>query len=134
MVGLIVGRGGPFVHIASILANQLAKLRLFSKIEKNASLKNHMLGVACGIGMAGSHGATVGGVLFSIEVTSTYFSLRNYWYSFVSAFVAGVTYRVGWNSFMGRSTLTGHSASAPKINCLIRPFSYFSTTIPYPLP
>jgi H+/Cl- antiporter ClcA len=89
--------------IASIVANQVAKMRMFTRIEKNASLKNHMLAAACGIGMSGSHGAAFGGVLFSIEVTSTYYPIRNYWYSFIGAFVAAITFRIGWNSFVGRS-------------------------------
>jgi len=63
-----------------------------------------MLAAACGVGMAGSHGAVIGGVLFSIEVTSTYYPMRNYWHSFIAAFVSGVCYRVLWNSFMVRRT------------------------------
>lgn len=32
-------------------------------------------------------GAPIGGVLFSIEVTSTYYELRNYWFSNFGAII-----------------------------------------------
>jgi len=34
VAGLVAGRAGPFVHIASIIANLLTKLKMFSKIDQ----------------------------------------------------------------------------------------------------
>lgn len=37
---------------------------------------------------------TLGGVLYSVEVTSTYYPVRSYWFSAVACFVAAVVYSV----------------------------------------
>ena len=49
-----------------------------------------MLSAACAGGLASVFGAPIGGVLFSIEVTSTYYAVTNYWTAFCCA-VAGST-------------------------------------------
>lgn len=71
-------------------------------------MKMQMLAVACAVGMAGSRGAIVSGILFSIEVTSTYYPIRNYWNSFIAAFVSGLSYRIMWNSFIGKRMSIPH--------------------------
>ncbi|GAB0177498.1 chloride channel protein 1 [Grus japonensis] len=68
--GMPVGKEGPFVHIASICAAVLSKF----------------MSIFCG-------------VLFSIEVTSTYFAVRNYWRGFFAATFSAFIFRVlaVWN-------------------------------------
>jgi len=46
------------------------------------------------------------GVLFSIEVTATYFAVRNYWRGFFSAVVAAILFRVWAIVFEGEETIT----------------------------
>ncbi|KAF0697950.1 Aste57867_11403 [Aphanomyces stellatus] len=84
--GLSVGKEGPFVHTAAIICHQLMKhCAFFHRIYRNESLHRHMYNAACAVGVASTFGAPIGGVLFSIEVTSSYFLLSNYWKSFVAA-------------------------------------------------
>ena len=72
--GMPLGKEGPFVHIASIVAALLTKL--VTKFQANESRKFEMLASACAVGVACCFGAPIGGVLFSIEVTSVYFAVR----------------------------------------------------------
>lgn len=44
-----------------------------------------MLASACAVGVGSCFASPVGGVLFSIEVTTTYFAVRNYWRGFFGA-------------------------------------------------
>ncbi|XP_014239221.2 chloride channel protein 2 isoform X2 [Cimex lectularius] len=89
--GLPLGKEGPFVHIASIAATLLSKLvTSFQSIYENESRNTEMLAAACAVGVASCFGAPIGGVLFSIEVTTVYFAIRNYWRGFFTA-VCGAT-------------------------------------------
>ncbi|BES91555.1 Chloride channel protein [Nesidiocoris tenuis] len=89
--GLPLGKEGPFVHIASISATLLSKLvTSFQSIYENESRNTEMLAAACAVGVASCFGAPIGGVLFSIEVTTVYFAVRNYWRGFFTA-VCGAT-------------------------------------------
>mmetsp|Transcript_1770 Transcript_1770/g.2398 ORF Transcript_1770/g.2398 Transcript_1770/m.2398 type:complete len:1120 (-) Transcript_1770:494-3853(-) len=84
--GLSVGREGPFVHMAAIIANQLMqRVKRFQKIHDSASLRAQVYSSACGVGVASAFTAPIGGVLFSIEVTRTYYLLSNYWKAFAAA-------------------------------------------------
>lgn len=50
-------------------------------------------------------GAPIGGVLFSIEVTSTYYPMRNYWFSYLTAITGALTFRWLWNLKYNERTL-----------------------------
>eukprot|EP01119_Soliformovum_irregulare_P016972 TRINITY_DN4996_c0_g1_i4.p1 TRINITY_DN4996_c0_g1~~TRINITY_DN4996_c0_g1_i4.p1 ORF type:complete len:595 (-),score=108.49 TRINITY_DN4996_c0_g1_i4:40-1824(-) len=100
--GASLGKVGPFVHIGALIINNVAKLGVFKKIKANKQLMQQMLGVGCAIGYGASLGTPIGGVLLSIEVTSTYYALRNYWYSFVGALASSVVYRYLHNSAWGQ--------------------------------
>lgn len=89
--GMPLGKEGPFVHIASILAQFLSKLTIFRGIFENESRNIDMLAAACAVGVGACFASPVGGVLFSIEVTATYFAVRNYWRGFFGA-VCGATF------------------------------------------
>ncbi|KAF6736113.1 Chloride channel protein 2 [Oryzias melastigma] len=66
---------GPFVHIASLCAALLSKfMSLFGGIYENESRNIEMLAAACAVGVGCCFAAPIGGVLFSIEVTSTFFA------------------------------------------------------------
>ncbi|XP_064431902.1 chloride channel protein 1 isoform X11 [Mirounga angustirostris] len=58
-----------------------------------------MLTVGCAVGVGCCFGTPLGGVLFSIEVTSTYFAVRNYWRGFFAATFSAFVFRVlaVWN-------------------------------------
>lgn len=93
--GMPLGKEGPFVHIASIVATSLSKLvTSFQGIYANESRNSEMLAAACAVGVACCFGSPIGGVLFSIEVTSVYFAVRNYWRGFFSAVCGAMTFRL----------------------------------------
>ncbi|KAL5015355.1 hypothetical protein ScPMuIL_009625 [Solemya velum] len=103
---LPIGKEGPFVHIASIVATLLGKVSLFKGMYENESRRTEMLAAACAVGVAGTFAAPIGGVLFSIEVTATYFAVRNYWRGFFSAVCGAVTFRLLALWFKHEETLT----------------------------
>nr|XP_015217197.1 PREDICTED: chloride channel protein 2 isoform X5 [Lepisosteus oculatus] len=106
--GMPLGKEGPFVHIASLCAALLSKfMSLFGGIYEEASFDGHknesrnieMLAAACAVGVGCCFAAPIGGVLFSIEVTSTFFAVRNYWRGFFAATFSAFIFRVlaVWN-------------------------------------
>ncbi|XP_076591068.1 chloride channel protein 2-like isoform X4 [Chaetodon auriga] len=111
--GMPLGKEGPFVHIASLCAALLSKfMSLFGGIYeepgsketsligmKNESRNIEMLAAACAVGVGCCFAAPIGGVLFSIEVTSTFFAVRNYWRGFFAATFSAFIFRVlaVWN-------------------------------------
>ncbi|KAJ8271154.1 hypothetical protein GJAV_G00123360 [Gymnothorax javanicus] len=67
---------------------------------KENELRNiEMLSAACAVGVGCCFAAPIGGVLFSIEVTSTFFAVRNYWRGFFAATFSAFIFRVlaVWN-------------------------------------
>uniref|UniRef100_A0A671WJK4 Chloride voltage-gated channel 1 n=1 Tax=Sparus aurata TaxID=8175 RepID=A0A671WJK4_SPAAU len=98
--GMPVGKEGPFVHIASICAAVLSRfMSIFSGVYENDTHNQDLLVCACAVGVATCFAAPVGGVLFSIEVTSTYFAVRNYWRGYFAATFSAFIFRVlsVWN-------------------------------------
>uniref|UniRef100_A0A3Q3L9Y7 Chloride channel protein 2 n=1 Tax=Mastacembelus armatus TaxID=205130 RepID=A0A3Q3L9Y7_9TELE len=106
--GMPLGKEGPFVHVASLCAALLSKfMSLFGGIYeepsligiKNESRNIEMLAAACAVGVGCCFAAPIGGVLFSIEVTSTFFAVRNYWRGFFAATFSAFIFRVlaVWN-------------------------------------
>lgn len=112
--GMPLGKEGPFVHIASIVAQQLSNvITSFHGIFDNETRKTEMLAAACAVGVSeklssnllisfteiqssqvgACFAAPVGGVLFSIEVTTTYFAVRNYWRGFFGAVCGAIFFR-----------------------------------------
>ncbi|XP_062480022.1 chloride channel protein 1 [Pezoporus occidentalis] len=98
--GMPVGKEGPFVHIASICAAVLSKfMSIFCGVYENVHRQFDLLVAACAVGVGCCFEAPLGGVLFSIEVTSTYFAVRNYWRGFFAATFSAFIFRVlaVWN-------------------------------------
>nr|XP_012623553.1 chloride channel protein 1 isoform X3 [Microcebus murinus] len=98
--GIPVGKEGPFVHIASICAAVLSKfMSVFCGVYEQPYYYADILTVGCAVGVGCCFGTPLGGVLFSIEVTSTYFAVRNYWRGFFAATFSAFVFRVlaVWN-------------------------------------
>jgi H+/Cl- antiporter ClcA len=57
------------------------------------------------VGVAVTFGSPIGGVLFSIEVTATYYPLRNYYYSYFVAVLGGFLFRILYNLRFDRRLL-----------------------------
>ncbi|CAL2032620.1 unnamed protein product [Caenorhabditis brenneri] len=94
--GLPMGKEGPFVHVASVVASQLTRLVHGSTggVFENESRSGEMLAAGCAVGVACTFSAPIGGVLFSIEVTSVYFAVRNYWRGFFAATCSATLFRI----------------------------------------
>ncbi|XP_041933300.1 chloride channel protein 1a isoform X3 [Alosa sapidissima] len=93
--GMPVGKEGPFVHIASICAASLSQfMTFFSGVYQSPYCYTDILTVGCAVGVGCCFGTPLGGVLFSIEVTSTYFAVRNYWRGYFAAVFSAFIFRV----------------------------------------
>ena len=93
--GMPLGKEGPFVHIASIVATLLTSMvTKFKGAYTNESRQGEMLAAACAVGVACCFGSPIGGVLFSIEVTSVFFAVRNYWRGFFAAVCGATMFRL----------------------------------------
>ncbi|NWV00093.1 CLCN1 protein, partial [Upupa epops] len=104
--GMPVGKEGPFVHIASICAAVLSKfMSIFCGVYEQPYYYTDVLTVGCAVGVGCCFGTPLGGkwlfsfLSLSIEVTSTYFAVRNYWRGFFAATFSAFIFRVlaVWN-------------------------------------
>jgi len=87
---LSIGKEGPFVHISACIANKLTKLRIFNDFD--SATKKNMLAAAVGAGVTATFGTPIGGVLFSIEVTSSYYMVANLWRTFFCSVFTMIVY------------------------------------------
>ncbi|CAH0516229.1 unnamed protein product [Peronospora belbahrii] len=92
--GLIVGTEGAFVHIMSIVTHHLLKTPLFKGFSVHLNGRLQLLAAACAVGVSSVFSSPIGGVLFSLEVTSTYYLTSNYIKAFISAVSGAVMLRL----------------------------------------
>ncbi|XP_064385075.1 chloride channel protein 2-like [Halichondria panicea] len=105
--GLPIGKEGPFVHLACIIANLMNKIiTTVNTVFSNEAHNNELLAAACAVGVSCNFAAPIGGVLFSIEVTSTYFAVRNYWRGFFGAVCGAFLFRLAGVVFGDEVTIT----------------------------
>lgn len=76
LAGLSVGREGPFIHISGAIADQLMRLPFFRHIRRQDARRLEILSCAFASGVSATFGNAFGGVLFSIEFTSTVYRVR----------------------------------------------------------
>ncbi|CAM5179129.1 unnamed protein product [Eretmochelys imbricata] len=92
---IFLGKVGPFVHMATILATQLGRVMVrVAGTKENPARKYEMLVAGAAVGVACCFVAPVGGVLFSVEATGTHFAQRDYWRGFFSATCAALGFRL----------------------------------------
>ena len=63
----------------------MKKVPLFHSYYDNPSLKRQSFHAAAAVGVSSTFASPIGGILFSIEVTSTFYLVANYWRGFVAA-------------------------------------------------
>uniref|UniRef100_A0A914CU91 Uncharacterized protein n=1 Tax=Acrobeloides nanus TaxID=290746 RepID=A0A914CU91_9BILA len=78
-----------------------------------------MLAAGCAVGVACTFSSPVGGVLFSIEVTSVYFAIRNYWRGFFAATWSATVFRLLQVPIETEVTLTAFSQTAFPTNAFL---------------
>jgi chloride channel 3/4/5 len=86
--GMSLGKEGPMVHIACAWGNILS--RPFVKYATNEVMKREILSASVAAGVTAAFGSPLGGVLFSLEVVSSYFPIKTMWRSFWCAVCAAV--------------------------------------------
>ena len=94
--GLITGKEGPFVHMASIMGRMLLHIKyfndLFSRTQgSKKAAEMQVLRASAAVGVASAFRAPIGGVLFSVEVTGACYNVQNYSYSFWCAVIGATT-------------------------------------------
>lgn len=106
--GMPLGKVGPFVHISSVMAALMSKIftSLGGVVYENEGRNHELLAAACAVGVACCFAAPVGGVLFSIEATTAYFAVRNYWRGFFAAVFGALVFRLLAVWFTDEETLT----------------------------
>ncbi|KAM6191559.1 chloride channel protein ClC-Kb-like [Sarcoramphus papa] len=92
---VFLGKVGPFVHLSAMAAVYLGKMRTSVMREyENKFKQNEMLVAAEAVGVATVFGAPISGVLFSIEVMSSHFAVRDYWRGFFAATCGAFMFRL----------------------------------------
>lgn len=101
-----LGREGPLMHISCCIAHLLGKLASFHGIYQNESRQLEMLAAATAVGVACTFGAPIAGVLLSVEITTAYYGVRNYWRGFCGAVWGATFYRLLYVWIEGVETVT----------------------------
>ncbi|XP_047413001.1 chloride channel protein ClC-Ka isoform X2 [Sciurus carolinensis] len=92
---IFLGKVGPFVHLSVMIAAYLGRVRTRTIGEsQNKSKQNEMLVAAAAVGVATVFAAPFSGVLFSIEVVSSHFSVWDYWRGFFAATCGAFMFRL----------------------------------------
>ena len=73
------------MHMSACIAQKLAKLRWFKDIDRNHSFKRQMIAAAVAAGTTAAFGTPTAGVIFSIEVATTYYMISNLMKAFFAA-------------------------------------------------
>ncbi|XP_051029635.1 chloride channel protein ClC-Kb [Phodopus roborovskii] len=90
-----LGKLGPFVHLSVITAAYLGRVRTKVIGESENKIKEmEMLAAGAAVGVATVFAAPFSGVLFSIEVMSSHFSVWNYWRGFFAATCGAFMFRL----------------------------------------
>ena len=93
--GLSVGLQGPLVHVSVCTSYVLATwLPTAHTMLDNPSIMRQVFAASAAVGLATVFNSPVGGLLFSVEVTSTYYLISNYWRSFMAATTGAVMYSI----------------------------------------
>uniref|UniRef100_A0A2K6UW31 Chloride channel protein n=1 Tax=Saimiri boliviensis boliviensis TaxID=39432 RepID=A0A2K6UW31_SAIBB len=92
---VFLGKVGPFVHLSVMMAAYLGRVRTaISGEPENKSKQTEMLAAAAAVGVATVFAAPFSGVLFSIEVMSSHFSVWDYWRGFFAATCGAFMFRL----------------------------------------
>ncbi|NXP60414.1 CLCKB protein, partial [Chloropsis cyanopogon] len=136
---VFLGKVGPYVHLSAMAAAYLGKMRTKVTGEYENKFKQHeMLVAAQAVGVATVFGAPISGedplippwtplnlalipfpvfpgVLFSIEVMSPHFAVRDYWRGFFAATCGAFMFRLlaVFNSEQGKAGRAGCAPSSP---------------------
>jgi chloride channel 2 len=89
MSGFSIGKEGPFIHISAIIADNLP----YKIAKQNKTIRHQILSAAIAVGVTATFGAPIGGVLFSIELTSHVYNIQNLWKALYSATISVILFK-----------------------------------------
>jgi len=92
--GLPVGWEGPNVHISCIIAHHLSRLPLFRVLRRDRALRLQIMASACSVGLASSFGTPIGGVLYALETTSSFYLVPTFWKSVLATITGALFYDI----------------------------------------
>ena len=93
--GLSIGKEGPWVHISAAVADLLCRSKHlpFRHLAEDRQGWREILSAGFAAGTAANFGAPIGGVLFSIEVTATNYTVGSYLKAFAAAISGAFVFR-----------------------------------------
>lgn len=103
---LVIGAGvfadiqGPMVHIGGLVAAALLRLPLFAGVREAQDLALEMLIAGTSCGLAAHFGTPVSGILFTLEIMPSYYSVRNYSFASLASIVSAMLSRLLFNTFV----------------------------------
>eukprot|EP01091_Cochliopodium_minus_P020140 TRINITY_DN8700_c0_g1_i1.p1 TRINITY_DN8700_c0_g1~~TRINITY_DN8700_c0_g1_i1.p1 ORF type:complete len:775 (+),score=178.79 TRINITY_DN8700_c0_g1_i1:1106-3430(+) len=103
--GVFIGKKGPFIHISMMTSHLLLKLPLFNVLRSDQVLKRQMYIASIAGGIGSIFGAPIGGILFTVEATSTLYRVQNYWYSLLAAVPGAMLFRLLWHYYSDKQFL-----------------------------
>lgn len=90
--GLPIGWEGPNVHISCIVAHHLSRLPPFRDLRKDRALRMQIMACACAVGLASSFGTPIGGVLYALETTASFYLVPTFWKCMFSTLAGSLVY------------------------------------------
>lgn len=90
--GLPVGWEGPNVHIACIVAHHLSRLPPFRPLRRDRALRMQIMACACAVGLASSFGTPIGGVLYALETTASFYLVPTFWKCMLATLAGSLVY------------------------------------------
>uniref|UniRef100_W5MMQ1 Chloride channel K n=1 Tax=Lepisosteus oculatus TaxID=7918 RepID=W5MMQ1_LEPOC len=91
---IFLGKVGPFVHVSCMVGSFLDRVRSSIRGTSEKDLHSDMLVAGAAVAMASCFGCPISGVLFSVEVMSSHYSVRNYCRAFFAAVSGAVMFRL----------------------------------------
>ncbi|CAG9318140.1 unnamed protein product [Blepharisma stoltei] len=92
--GLSIGKEGPNVHMASIIAERVISLGPFKRFKKEINLRYIVLTASIAAGTAATFGTPLGGAIFGIELTGTYFFVNNFYKSIFCSLITAYLFKI----------------------------------------
>lgn len=82
------------MHIGAMISHHCMKYIPTGNRFEYESRSLEAIAVGCASGVSGTFGAPIGGVLYSIEIVSSYFAIRSYWQGFIAATLGALFWRL----------------------------------------
>ncbi|XP_010591387.1 chloride channel protein ClC-Kb-like isoform X2 [Loxodonta africana] len=95
---VFLGKVGPFVHLSAMIAAYLSLVRTKavreSEVRANKTKQKEMLVAGAAVGVATVFGAPFSGVLFSVEVLASHYTVWDYWRCFFASTCGAFMFRL----------------------------------------